>query len=319
MFCCLLLVACEPPPPADVPDAWHQVDLTTTPEAQKKKGRIARKEVATLRGRALNSLRMTPGQTAVWRLDLGADAFFSFRPAAEGQCVFRVFAQDGPEGDRIDLLKESWNDTGPNLPRTVEVDLSLWNGRSVDLRLRVAETEDCEAASWATPVVLSRRTALAPRAEKLPGGTPPNIVLLAVDSFRADALGVYGRTPSVTPAIDRLAAESDLFLNAFTTNNSTNPSFSSLMTGTWARDHGVFNQTTRLAESARTLPEILQEAGYETLGMVSARHLGRASGINQGFDTFLHPKRQFFAETVVHQAMQWVQEREASEKPSTLR
>lgn len=299
----LLLVACEAPPPP-IPNAWHQVDLVTTPESFASQ-ELLRGEAVTLRFRAFRTLEMAPGQSAGWRLTLGENAFFSFRPVAEGHCTFRAFAQTVDGEEREELLQQGWKSTGMNLPRTVELSLAKWSGREMELRLRIADNGRCVKAAWATPVVLHQGPAPAPA---LKDGARPNILLIATDTLRADALGAYGFEPSVTPALDRLAAESDVFLNAFSTNNSTNPSFSSLMTGTWARDHQVYNQTTRLAPSAQTLTELLQESGYTTRGIVSARHLGRASGINQGFDEFVHAEGQFFAETVVHEVMDWAQE-----------
>ena len=64
----------------------------------------------------------------------------------------------------------------------------------------------------------------------------PNILLLGIDTLRADRLGSWGREPSLSPSIDRLAEQSDVWLDAFTVFNATNPSFASMMTGLYAQE-----------------------------------------------------------------------------------
>ncbi len=134
-------------------------------------------------------------------------------------------------------------------------------------------------------------------------------MFLGLDTVRTDALGAYGKSPSVTPAIDALAAHSDMWLDAFTSSNNTNPSFVSLMTGLYAKNHGVFNLTSALADSYTTLAETLNGAGYATMGVTAATHLGYGSGLAQGFDAWINPpKGQFFAETIVDHALGWLDE-----------
>ncbi len=117
----------------------------------------------------------------------------------------------------------------------------------------------------------------------------PNIVLVTVDTLRADHLGCYGNTDVQTSHIDRLARDGILFRRAITQAQNTNPALSSILTGLYAREHGVYNNRTRLAKHHRTLAEALGAHGYRTAGFVSARHLNPDhSGFGQGFDDF-HP------------------------------
>jgi arylsulfatase A-like enzyme len=95
------------------------------------------------------------------------------------------------------------------------------------------------------------------------GAEKPNIVLIVVDSLRADALGCSGGEPAVSPAIDRLAAEGVCFERAVAPASWNLPSVSSLVTSTYPWVHGQGAPATGAAE-VTTLAETLAEAGYRT-------------------------------------------------------
>jgi arylsulfatase A-like enzyme len=137
------------------------------------------------------------------------------------------------------------------------------------------------------------------------------VLLLGLDTLRADALGVYGRVPSVTPAMDRLAGESDVWLEAFSCFNVTNPSFASLMTGLYGKHHGIYDFDTRLAPRQTTLAEVFSGLGYDTRAILSIDHLADSrSGLGQGFGDVVAPADQFAAEYAVDTAMAWISRRE---------
>ncbi len=118
----------------------------------------------------------------------------------------------------------------------------------------------------------------------------PHVILITADTLRADHVGCYGYSRPVTPHLDRLADQSTVFLNCTSPANSTNPSFASMLTGTYVKTHGVIALSTfgyRLNPELKTLAETLQEDGYRTMAAVSAHHLaGELSGFGQGFDDF---------------------------------
>ncbi len=130
-----------------------------------------------------------------------------------------------------------------------------------------------------------RCTAASPPRRPRRGPTAkPNILLIGYDTLRADALGAWGRNPSLTPSLDRLAEQSDVWLDAYSAFNVTNPSFASILTGLYGKNHGVYDLQTPLPPSHTTLAEILKGAGYDTLAFISASHLGdHNSGLGQGF------------------------------------
>ena len=116
---------------------------------------------------------------------------------------------------------------------------------------------------------------------------PRNVILISIDTCRADHLSCYGYPSKTTPNIDAIAAEGILFEKVVAPAPITLPSHASMLTGTIPVYHGVHdNMDYRLAESNITLAEILKEAGFATGGIVSALVLDSKFGIGQGFDNF---------------------------------
>jgi arylsulfatase A-like enzyme/Flp pilus assembly protein TadD len=116
---------------------------------------------------------------------------------------------------------------------------------------------------------------------------PDTIILISLDTTRADHLGTYGYRFPTTPNIDALAKESVVFEHAFADIPLTLPSHSSMLTSQIPPAHGVHdNLATALPETATTLPEVLKVNGYATYGIVSAIVLNHEYGLSQGFDTY---------------------------------
>lgn len=115
----------------------------------------------------------------------------------------------------------------------------------------------------------------------------PNVVLIIVDTLRADVLGCYGNNPSISPNIDRLAAGGAIFHQCITAVPVTLPSISSILTSSYPTYHGVRdNGVFVLDESLVTMAEAFRDAGYSTAGVVGAYVVAEQSGIAQGFDHF---------------------------------
>lgn len=143
------------------------------------------------------------------------------------------------------------------------------------------------------------------------GGAPPNIILITLDTTRADRLGCYGSEIADTPNLDRFAQTATLFENAMTAVPITLPAHSSMMTGMTPLGHGVRNNGSFvLAPRMQTLAEILAQEGYATAGFVSAFVLARQFGIHQGFhhyDDDLINERSAAATT--DRAVRWIRNR----------
>src|SRR5439155_4842824 len=114
-----------------------------------------------------------------------------------------------------------------------------------------------------------------------------NVLVITVDTLRADHVGSYGYAAAQTPAIDRLAARGVRFAHATTVAPLTLPAHSSLMTGTFPAFHGVRdNGGFYLGDDQVTLAKVVQARGYRTGGFVSAFVLDHRWGIGQGFDRY---------------------------------
>ncbi len=121
--------------------------------------------------------------------------------------------------------------------------------------------------------------------ERPPG---PNILLITVDTLRADHLGAYGYPRDTSPHIDRLAREGVLFLQAVTQWPKTSPSFASMFTSTYGRTNGLIRLTRqRVADHFVLLAELLRNARYQTAAVVANGNLGKVFNFHQGFDTYV--------------------------------
>ena len=117
--------------------------------------------------------------------------------------------------------------------------------------------------------------------------SPGAVVLISIDTLRADHLPVYGYTKGQTPAIDALAKESVVFDRAYSHAPQTLPAHTTILTGLLPFESGVRdNLGFTLAADKVTLAERLHQAGYRTGGFVSAYVLRPETGIGRGFDVY---------------------------------
>ncbi|GJM25819.1 MAG: hypothetical protein DHS20C16_22340 [Phycisphaerae bacterium] len=114
-----------------------------------------------------------------------------------------------------------------------------------------------------------------------------NILLITLDTTRADALGCYGNPDAKTPTLDDLARSGRMFSRCTTSTSMTLPAHATIMTGTWPFVHGVRrNAEGRLSQVNDTLAESLQKEGFKTGASVGSFVLGAMFGLNQGFDAY---------------------------------
>ncbi|HWP93498.1 MAG TPA: sulfatase-like hydrolase/transferase [Thermodesulfobacteriota bacterium] len=113
----------------------------------------------------------------------------------------------------------------------------------------------------------------------------PNIILISIDTLRADHLGSYGYGRDTTPNIDRFAKDAVLFTNTIAQSSWTLPSHMSMLTGLYPSGHGVMRPSSKLSDGHLTIAEILQNAGYETVAFTDGAYLSHRFGY-QGFDHF---------------------------------
>jgi arylsulfatase A-like enzyme len=142
-------------------------------------------------------------------------------------------------------------------------------------------------------VVFLTTLVTATNAPKLPEARPdapadkPNIVLITIDTLRADHLSCYGYKGIGTPNIDRLASQGALYEKHVSTTSWTLPALASLMTGVHQTVHGQSDHTDAMNPAFETLPELLNDAGYATLAVVTNEYLNHPFRFDQGFDSYV--------------------------------
>jgi arylsulfatase A-like enzyme/Tfp pilus assembly protein PilF len=124
-------------------------------------------------------------------------------------------------------------------------------------------------------------------AAQTPAKPPLNVVLITIDTLRADHLGCYGYKQIKTPNIDGLAADGVRFESAFAVVPVTLPSHSSMLTGTYPMLSGMHDFSgNKLSPLQPTLASVLKQAGYQTGAVIGAAVLDSRFGLNQGFDFY---------------------------------
>ena len=125
----------------------------------------------------------------------------------------------------------------------------------------------------------------------------PNIILITIDTLRADHLSCYGYPRQTSPFIDSIARHSVVFTGAYSTSSWTAPSMASIFTGLYPRSHGVQHGVAHgpkaavtnqemLVKDFPTITTVLKAAGYMTFGVSSNGHISAGTGFGRGFDYF---------------------------------
>jgi len=172
-------------------------------------------------------------------------------------------------------------------------------------------------------------------AVSLLAGTPAKpaggVVLITIDTLRADHLGCYGYRNGATPTIDALAVRAAKFEHAYAVAPLTLPSHAALLTGTFPFTHGVRDQPGfRLPKDIPTLAEAFSHSGYATAAVLGSPVLSRRFGLDHGFDDYDDrfgattaeqeaglPDIKRPADSVVHLALAWLDHR-SPDKPFFL-
>ncbi len=161
--------------------------------------------------------------------------------------------------------------------------------------------------------------AQASGAELARGPALQGILLVTIDTLRADHVGAYG-APFATPSLDALARDGVLFEQACSPTPSTGPAHASLLTGLYPWNHGTLRNAVPLDPRIPTLADRLRTAGFASAAFVSSYVLDKRFGFHQGFDSFVFEPdqelvwsgrggRSFYAtrgETTTRAAMRWI-------------
>jgi arylsulfatase A-like enzyme len=130
--------------------------------------------------------------------------------------------------------------------------------------------------------------ACEPAAPRYDACTDCNVVVISVDTLRADHVGALGYAKPTTPEIDALARRGVLFENAISQSSWTRPAHMSIFTGLHPREHGfvALADSRRLDESIPTLASVLRDNGYGTAAFTGGVNMAAAYGFDRGFDLY---------------------------------
>ncbi len=180
----------------------------------------------------------------------------------------------------------------------------------------------------ATPVILAATLLLVGCATPPPvERTRPNVILISIDSLRADHVGAYGYAKPTTPALDTFIASGAMFADSYATSPWTLPSHASMFTGLYPDAHMASRNDSRMDDAVHTAAEAFLAAGYDTQGIVCAPFLRQAYNIHQGFNGYdeeiARTKRPNIrqiktSESINKKALRYLKKRAANPQPFFL-
>lgn len=154
-----------------------------------------------------------------------------------------------------------------------------------------------------------------------------NVILITVDTLRADRLSVYGYGRETTPGLEKFASDCVLYRQAFSSIAETLPSHVSIMTGLWPFRHGIRRNCQVIGADMMTMAEYFRDRGYMTAAFVSSFVLDKKFGLDQGFsiydqtfnDQFLcRPNAERLAESTTNMARRFLRYVSSSDIPFFL-
>ncbi len=156
---------------------------------------------------------------------------------------------------------------------SMKIDLAAYGGQDAILEFLTRGERDLPAL-WLSPVIFT------------PQPEPRNVILISLDTLRADHLGCYGYDRATSPNIDKLASESVLFRNTFAASPWTLPSHVSILTGLDCVNHRVYQASDRMDPGLPTLADLFRKRGYLTAAFTGGGFVSGFYGFSKGFETF---------------------------------
>ena len=271
-----------------------------------------KRTLANVRGIRRSAIVQTPGSEVIFRN-------LSLRDAPVLQTRLAVSEDSwsgGGDGVRFEVEVSTGERSEVVLQRRVDpraepadrgwllehVSLAGFSHQIVDLTLRIgagpAGDADFDVALWGAPELVSGEARSRAR---------PNVILVSLDTLRADFLGVYGYPRSTSPNLDRLAREGFVFEQAISQSAWTLPGHFSMLTGRYPdRRILVYDESICCVDdTAVTLAEVLRANGYPTAAFTGGGFVGYESGFAQGFD-FFQPYGRRIADSLP-QLSEWIE------------
>jgi len=153
-------------------------------------------------------------------------------------------------------------------------------------------------AYWINPVIYRKRN------------KETNVILISIDTLRADHLGCYGYERNTSPQIDNLASKGALFMNSFSTSPWTLPSHVSIMTSLYGIHHQVYYSGEKIAPSVLTLADLLRKNDFFTCAFTGGGFVSAQYGFAKGFDAYYEGRGGVFhmnsAELIYDSFSNWI-------------
>jgi arylsulfatase A-like enzyme len=194
-----------------------------------------------------------------------------------GEVLFRVEIETKGE-ERTVLFAEKLKFSRQQEISVQKIDLSSYESKISRLYFQtegIPDKNGSNSSVWINPI-LFRKAA----------GTPPNVILVSIDTLRADHLGCYGYPYETSPSLDALAREGVLFRHTFSTTSWTLPSHVALLTSLNTPKHQVINILHKMKDSLPTTADILRNNGYYCAAFTGGGFVRRSYGFSKGFDSF---------------------------------
>jgi len=243
--------------------------------------------------------------------DLGVARAFERQEDAR-EIVFRISIDGRPV---FEHRRTPWRDEDPSSRAWARLGdgdgLDVAAGSRVTLETAFVGAEpSADIAAHAADVgfgdlVLERRVE---RPRTRASSAEPNIVLVVMDTLRADRTSLHGSARHTTPVLESLAARGTMFESAFATSSWTWPSTASILTGLEPGAHGVISDAeSYLADEIDTLPEVLQREGFTTGAFACNPLVSRSRNFDAGFETFEStPDRFVMSEQILPTVLGWI-------------
>ncbi len=218
---------------------------------------------------------------AVGVADYGLVATGTSLQTVTGRCDGVTFAVDVAQAGRVERCWSRTVQVGDGFVEH-DVDLSRWEGESFELRLSTepgpGQQSTFDYALWSDLRILGDQRTQPLR---------PHVILIDVDTLRADRLSCYDYERETSPRIDAWAeSKATLYSDSTSLGNWTLPSTVSMLTGLAPRQHQVLSVACAMGADHRPLAMALRDAGYETIGQTDGGYLVPTFGFALGFDSF---------------------------------
>ncbi|MFC2163853.1 sulfatase, partial [Acidobacteriota bacterium] len=267
----------------EIPAPPYKLKITKRPSARSGKGLRSKNVLAAPPG---TSFSVSMENIQEYSLSFGYGIVNESWENIQGGVKFEIFVEDKDTDSEESIFNQILNPKKKNIDRRwleFEINLASYTGQSINLIFKTSPTKQNKAKNncvsvWENPTLI-RKEAKHPH---------PNIILISIDTLRADHLGCYGYNRNTTPHIDLFSSSAVLFKNVIAQAPYTVSSHMSMLTSLYPSFHKVnMIELSRLNPDKKTLTEILYNHGYRTWAITGGGQVSSGHGFFDGFETFI--------------------------------